>query len=81
MLCRIGVACSTEVSALGTAEIWGEAGGVSVLLLRLEGLLASLEHNRHLHPPAARQQRRANQACKSGTVSRTHFPNLNEKCH
>lgn len=75
MLCRIGVACSTEVSALGTAEIWGEAGGVSVLLLRLEGLLASLEHNRHLHPPAARQ------ACKSGTVSRTHFPNLNEKCH
>lgn len=44
MLCRIGVACSTGVSALGAAEIWGEAGGVSVLLLRLEGSLASLEH-------------------------------------
>ena len=75
MLFRIRVACSMGASALELLEFGGRRVGGFSFAVESWGVTSISRTHRHPHPPAARQ------ACKSGTVSRTHFPNLDEKCH
>ena len=62
-------------SALELLEFGGRWVGGFSFAVESWGVTSISRTHRHPHPPAARQ------ACKSGTVSRTHFPNLDEKCH